>query len=332
MSSATVGLRPAQLLDDRGAAAVSERSFFRSRTHYDAEGVTHTLVLSAPGTRCAVPLVVRPIPGTGLHDAASPYGYPGGDLDGTPPDAADLDLSGTGLVSVFVREPIARPSLSGGTRRGTVLVHDPFRPRSTSRSFRRALRAARSAGYTPELLYGPDVDDTTLAGFAAAYAHTMNHVGATDRYRFGAGYLRGCLGHDGSWLAVVRDGDGRVAAGELVVRSDGILHSYLAATGDDHRHASPGKLCTARLLDLADELAMPLNHGGGVRPGDGLEASKRSYCNAEMGFVTHELVADEDTYDRLCRDVSGPSGDYFPGYRRRPGAPGGADSIPRETT
>ena len=54
------------------------------------------------------------------------------------------------------------------------------------------------------------------------------------------------------------------------------------------------------MLDLADELGLPLNLGGGVSAGDGLEAFKRGFANAELPFHTHELVCDPGEYERLA--------------------------------
>ena len=66
----------AELLEDRGEAAVSDH-FFRSRPFLDAEGATHTLRIEAGDTELLAPLVVREIPGSGERDGTSPYGYPG---------------------------------------------------------------------------------------------------------------------------------------------------------------------------------------------------------------------------------------------------------------
>jgi hypothetical protein len=66
----------AELLEDRGEAAVDEE-FFRSRPFLDAEGVTHTLRIEDDQGELLAPLIVRDIPSTGERDATSPYGYPG---------------------------------------------------------------------------------------------------------------------------------------------------------------------------------------------------------------------------------------------------------------
>ena len=101
----------AQLMADEGRAAETD-DFFRSRAFYDAEGVSHTLVLGGRGVdELALPLLVHEIGDTGRLDAITPYGYPGAAIRadrGTPPDPGTLDWSETGLVSIFVRDRIGR--------------------------------------------------------------------------------------------------------------------------------------------------------------------------------------------------------------------------------
>lgn len=316
----------ADLLADGGAAAAGD-DFFRSGPFLAAEGTTHSLVLDTGDTRAVLPLLVRDVPGTDHRDAISPYGFPGGWCAGGPVDPRRVDLSTLGLVSVFVRDRLGSPALGGGTVRGRVFVHDPALPRSLSKSFRRDVRRNEHAGRRVELVAGGDVDDATLAGFAAAYTETMTLVGAAARYFFDAAYLRSCLDVAGSWLAVVRDPDGAVVAGELVVRSDGMLHSYLAGTATAHRSGSPGKNATLRAIELADALGRRLNVGGGVAADDTLAASKRSYANAEDRFVTHELITDPAVYAALGDGVD--AGSFFPAYRAPRSAAGAASGADR---
>ena len=95
--------------------------------------------------------------------------------------------------------------------------------------------------------------------------------------------------------------------------SDPVLHYYLGGTADSAREASPFKNVVAAMLDLADELELPLNLGGGVTPGDGLEEFKRGFANAELPFRTHEVVCDRGEYERLAGADAG--GGFFPAYR-----------------
>ena len=67
------------------------------------------------------------------------------------------------------------------------------------------------------------------------------------------------------------------------------------------------------MMALAGEVGAPLNLGGGVREGDGLEGFKRGFANAKAPFRTHEIVCDPGAYERLSagRDAGG----FFPAYR-----------------
>lgn len=300
-----------ELLADGGAAATSS-DFFRSAGYLHAEATTHTLIVRTPQARLALPILVREIPAGGF-DAISPYGYPGGSLQGEPPAAEDLDLSGSGLVSLFVRDRVECPSLRGGTRRNALLLHDPARPRHVRKGFAYEARRNERWGFTTEVVPGPDTADDLLEGFAAAYTETMVRTGAAHRYFFSHEYLRSCLDGDRTWLAVTRAPSGELAAGLMAVVSDGVLHYFLAGSRDGHLRASPAKNALVRLLDLADELRIPLNLGGGLQAGDGLEDFKRGFANAESSFVTHELICDRDRYDELAAG-RGTTG-FFPAYR-----------------
>ena len=310
------GLRTAELLADQGEAAVTD-DFFRSRPFYDAEGVTHTLRIDAGGRAIAIPLLAREIPGAGLSDATSPYGYPGAaprGERGTPPDPAEIDWSTTGLVSVFARERlVGEPCLAGATERSTVQVHDPSRPRSLRSRFGDQIRRNRKLGYRVEILPGPETSVEERTSFHAVYTATVQRAEAADRYLFDPDYFATILRFERSWLALCRSPEGATAAGAVAALSDGILHYYLGGTAEVHLTDSPFKNVVEAMIELAGELGVILNLGGGVRPGDGLEDFKRGFANGELPFRTHEIVCDPDAYRRLSesREDSG----FFPLYR-----------------
>ena len=74
------------------------------------------------------------------------------------------------------------------------------------------------------------------------------------------------------------------------------------------------------MVGLADRLELPLNLGGGVQLGDGLEGFKRGFANAELSFPTHEIVCDRGAYDRLCEGRAGKTSSPPTGRRRSLGA------------
>lgn len=307
--SATARLEP-----DRGETARGEE-FFRCREFMDAEGVTHTLVVEEGGSRVAIPLLVREIEGTpGLADATSPYAYPGGDVRGEPIDPARVDWSGTGLVSAFIRDRLGEPTaLAGAVDRSVVLVSDPALPRKSRMSDRQQIRKNASAGYDVASTPGPDAEARDRADLHRVYTETMRAVAASERYLFEPAYFDLLLGSPRSSLFIARSPEGDVAAAAVVVLSDGFLHYYLSGTADDHRRLAPSKNLITAVIDHADELGVPMNLGGGIEPGDGLEEFKRGFANRELPFRTHQLICDPARYAELSagREDSG----FFPLYR-----------------
>ena len=67
------------------------------------------------------------------------------------------------------------------------------------------------------------------------------------------------------------------------------------------------------VTDRAEELGLPMNLGGGVHPGDGLEEFKRGFTNRELHFRTHEIVCDLGLYAELSEGRADEG--FFPLYR-----------------
>lgn len=305
-----------ELIEDRGEAAVGHH-FFRSREFLEAEGVSHTLLVSDRASSAAVPLVVREIPGTPRRDAISPYSYPGAKVSGEPLDPGAIDLTPADLVSVFVRDRLGDPpAFAGGTDRSIVLISDPAAERKSRMSDRQQIRKNEAAGYLPRVIEGPASTTADRDAFLAVYTETMHAVSAAAHYFFDADYFETLLRSPQSWLVELTGPEGDVAASALAVRSDGFLHYYLSGTADAHRRRAPSKNLIVATNDLADDLGLPLNLGGGLTSGDGLEEFKRGFANRELPFRTHEIVADPDAYEELSagRDTAADAG-FFPLYR-----------------
>lgn len=307
-------LARAELLADGGAAAAADE-LFRCPPFLEAEGVTHTMRLSSPERIALVPLIVREIEGSELCDAVSPYGYPGASAEGAgeAPDPGAVDWTQAGLVSIFARERLAGPAWLGGPReRSTVLVHDPARPRSLRPRLNEQVRANERGGWAVRALAGPAAATPDRDAFAVVYEQTMRRAGAAPRYFFTRGYLAAVLSFERSWL-LLAERAGECGAAAIAGISDSVLHYYLGGTADAARAESPFKNVVASMLDLADQLGLKLNLGGGLSPGDGLEGFKRGFANSELAFRAHELVCDPREYGRLA--AATPGGDYFPAYR-----------------
>jgi hypothetical protein len=144
----------------------------------------------------------------------------------------------------------------------------------------------------------------------------MARTDASERYLYGSDYFEGLLSSERSWLLLAGRGDeGTGSAGAVAVASDGYLHYYLGGTSDAALGDSPMKNLFASMISLAGELGMPLNLGGGVRPGDSLDDFKRGFAGSAAPFRTHEVICDREAYDELSAAAgSGPEG-FFPAYR-----------------
>jgi len=302
----------AELHADGGAAAASE-DFFRSPVFLGAEGVTHTLEAGP----ALIPVIVRDITGKGgLRDAISPYGYPGARMEpGAPsPAPAAVDWLATELVSLFLRDRVGDPpALAGGTERSRLQFYDPELGRAVRPRLAEQVRRNERDGWVVDSRRGPDSSATERASFHALYTQTMRRTEAAPRYLFDPEYFEAILSHPRAWLLLAAVGSREAAAGAIAVLSDGVLHYYLGGTADVALEASPFKNVVVAMLDLADGLEAPLNLGGGVRAGDGLERFKRGFANSERPFRTHEVVCDPQAYERLAagRDAGG----FFPAYR-----------------
>jgi hypothetical protein len=303
----------ARLIEDGGAAASDAGQFFRSPPFLEAEAVTHTLSVEVD-QGLHLPVIVRPIEGTERVDAISPYGYPGGDRSPeNPPDPAAIDWSGTGLVSLFVRDRIGeRPCFAAGTVRSQVNVADG--DAGVRKRLRTQIRRNERRGWEIRLVPGREVEMGQLRGFERAYAETMARTGAADRYLYPTSYFARLLLGERRWL-LLAEREGEELAGAIAGASDGYLHYYLGGTSDEALSDSPMKNLFWAMISLGGELGLPVNLGGGVSPGDSLDEFKRGFASGQAPWHTHEIVCDRAAYDELAADSDDAAEGFFPAYR-----------------
>jgi hypothetical protein len=181
-------------------------------------------------------------------------------------------------------------------------------------SDRQQIRRNERAGYSVTLRRGPESSEDERSGFRRAYEQTMIRSDAAERYFFDRAWFDAVLSGPRTWLALVLPPRGGLAAaGSIAALSDGVLHYFLSGTADEHLRRAPLKNLIVALQGLSEELGAPLNLGGGLRPGDGLEEFKRGFANTSAPFVTHEIVCDRAAYDGLS--AGREAGDFFPAYR-----------------
>ena len=258
--------------------------------------MTHTLrIWHGDAATALVPLIVREIDG----DRARPTRSRPTATRARPSRAAasaaasEVDWSATGLVSIFARERlIGEPWLDGAARalprarprpraRAPACARgSPSRCAPTSARAGRSSRAPGPSRRPPTATRSPPPTSRRCAGPAPPSATSSP---ASTSTRCSRSSRAGCSS---------RGAGASVGAAAIAAVSDGVLHYYLGGTADAARDASPFKNVVVAMLDLADELELPLNLGGGVTAGDGLEEFKRGFANSDLPFRTHEVVCD----------------------------------------
>jgi hypothetical protein len=293
----------------------------------------------------AVPLLLRPIPGTGRFDASSPYGYPGPISDAPSTDALFFEdglaslaeaLDDLGVVSCFLRlHPLLSPPLESFKRAGLLIVHGPTVVIDLSRSeeelwtalrgnHRTQVRRAHRAG----VVAAEDVGWKRLDEFVAIYWATMERVGASKQYYLTHDYfdaLRRSLGESAHLLVVSRDDE--LLAGGIYTECDGIVQYHLGATASEHLRLNPAKVMFDHATRWARRRGNQWLHLGGGVGGveDALFHFKAGFSPLRRTYATWRLVVDRDAYDRLAGDGSAGAeqASFFPAYRADEGADGG---------
>jgi hypothetical protein len=290
------------------------------------------------GRRLLLPLIVRDIPGSGLRDAVSPYGYPGPVSDAAPSDesfwrAACAGLSETmrqaGVISVFVRmHPLLKAPLPVLGEAGTLVRHGETVSmdltvsveemwRQTRSDHRNHINRARRDG--TRVVFD---DWDRLAEWVEVYHDNMRRVGAADYYFFTYEHLAAL--HDAvgdhMHLVVACEGD-EVVGGNTFFEYDGIATGYVSSTrrargryADELLYDSVRRWCKARGIEVF--------HLGGGKGGtnDSLFTYKAGFSPSRHPFHTWRVVTDAPAYRRLVVDRR-PGADpadltgTFPSYR-----------------
>jgi hypothetical protein len=314
MSPGEAGRFQAVLIPDGGLSASSE-NFFRCPMYLAAEGVTHTLLVNALGmARAAAPIIVRPIPGRpDVVDAISPYGYPGFAVEGGQQlDVGRIDWPPE-LVSLFVRDRLDAAPLSTARERATVHVVDPGIPIRIRQGHRYEADRNERRGFATICVPGPATATEQRQAFLRLYIETMNRVGAARRFHFTRDYIDRLLSSPSCYLILTSAPNGDPAASGLLVVSDGWLHYLLGGTAHAYLNHGASKNVVMEMVAMAVDRGIPLNLGGGVRSGDGINLFKQGFANRTAPVLMSDIIADADTYHSLC--VANASTEFFPAYR-----------------
>ncbi len=287
-----------------------------------------------------LPFAVRPIPGTSLFDAISPYGYPGPVANrydqafwGRASAALLESLREAGLVSLFVRldplqtipsQPLSQIGLLH-THGSTVSIDLRLTREQwwtqVRKDHRGAINRSRRLGRTSVMDDWGYLDD-----FIAMYRETMDRVGATSGYYFGRDYferLRESLGDQTVHLLMLL-ADGEPMGGSvLLTGGGGIMQAHLAGIRSQFQRTegSPRFLVNEEVRWGHEHGYDAFHLGGGVGGReDSLFEFKRGFSPRRHAFQTLRVIGQPDAYRELAR-ASHPLDDptdmtgFFPLYR-----------------
>lgn len=301
------------------------------------EGRAELLVAAHGGRTFALPLLLRPIPGTQLQDATSVYGYagPAGVFDGLDAEACSAITSSirerlvaAGTVSLFSRlHPLReQDALLGGAGKvvhagTTVSVDLELPPEQQWMAYRADNRnrigRLRREGYVCRRHDAGDLD-----AFIELYESTMRRVEAKSYYVFGRDYYETLVdpARGGLELWIVRDQGGTPAAAGLFSLRGDIVQYHLSGAGDAYRKQAPTTLLLDEVRRSAiDRGARRMHLGGGLGGGeDSLFAFKSGFGSGRHAFRVWQWILDPVTYRaledrRLAREPA--PGAFFPSYR-----------------
>lgn len=312
-------------------ADVFHAAWFHDLARMRGEGIPRLFVFRSATVLVALPLLLRPIPGTDEYDATSVYGYvgPAASGAGTQADVVAFQralrnsLARERVIAVFSRlHPLRAENswvagLGARVEDGTTVSIAVDQPAADRRagyrgSHRREIARLRREGYA---VHG---EDGSIDLFHALYSDAMCRLGAGSRYAFSPDHLRVLIERGGMRLLVVRKDDDVACAG-LFSRGGPGSHYFLSGTDPAHRKLAPSKLMIDSACDWAGRLgARWLHLGGGVGGArDSLFRFKAGFASRRHRFETWRWVVDPHAYARRCRDANvSADAAFFPAYRR----------------
>jgi hypothetical protein len=272
------------------------------------------------GDGAVMACIVRPIPGSDLHDVTSPYGY-GGPVGGVPGFFEGYQgwCAERGIVSTFIRfhplfenhrdapqascvSPTVGWSLEGDLLAGMHGKH------------RNVVRKAQKAGVAVDVTAAPD----DLSLFAALYERTMERQGAAGYYFFPPEYWERLTALGGHLVRFDALCEGEIVASALCLRGERWLHYHLGATADSARDLGASNLLLYTAATWGQEQTLQEFHlgGGAGAKEDSLFTFKQRFSpGGRREFWVGKLVHDEGAYRGLSGSREIDLDGYFPAYR-----------------
>ena len=283
----------------------------------------------------ALPLLIRPIPGTEYRDATSVYGYAGplASADIAPEtikafQTAVMDFfRSESIVSIFSR---LNPYVEGQEHIlaglgevipiGKVVNIDLTRTLDEQRSaYRRDTRSrvnkARRLCHVRRAESPEDIDT-----FVAIYIETMEKLQADDSYFFDKSYFLKFLECDGfktDILLAIDNETQAVTAGSMFVKTNDIIQYHLSGTKSEFFKIAPARLLLDEMRIEGTERGFRyFNLGGGYQSKeDALFDFKSSFSDDHKEFKVWRCIVSPDIYNDLTDKAQVGETAFFPAYR-----------------
>lgn len=308
------------------AALPASRSAFGSigfaRVQEQAAGATARLLVADGFVK---PLLLKPIEGTELFDAATPP-FTGPLLTGMPDsgeEAAAL-LAGEGIVTEFDHISLFDTTLATEAEpdREVVWVDvtlDPERQWAEyTKACRKNVRRAEREGVTVRAAESA----TDVSAFHRIYISTMDRNEALDSYYFDEAYFQAIFElMPGSARFAIAEHGGRVIAATLYLHDDADVYSYLGGADHSSQQVRPTNAVVHETIAWGREQhKRRLVLGGGYRPDDGIFRFKASFSPRRATLDLARRVHRAADYERLVaewreRNHGADETAFFPLYR-----------------
>jgi len=268
----------------------------------------------------ATPLLLRPIPGSDLNDAATP---PFTGSIGAAPSGA---LEAEGIVTEFDHlHPwdAATPPEAAPDREivwvDTTQESELLRRESFTKAARKNLRRSEREGV--EVREAESAAD--VGAFHRIYIQTMERNDAHRSYFFGEEYFQAILSEmPDSARFLLAAKDGAVIAATLYLQDADNVYSYLGGADHAYQHLRP----TNAIVNSAIESAQASGHkrlilGGGYTPGDGIFRFKASFSPLRATLKLARRIHRPSDFDRLAaewreRNPGVKETGFFPPWRQ----------------
>lgn len=277
------------------------------------------------------PILKRNIPGTGLYDLTSVFGYSGPIFNEIAPLRQGFEflfdsLSSLGFVSIFSR---LHPLLVGGLHShlsyieldshlvAIEITHNEDVLNAYRQNHRRDIKRAFRSGVRAVV----DEDLEGIEEFMDIYHQAMRDLQADEYYFYDVNYITSLAEATDfrTHLIFAYLGDIKIA-GALFITTRDIMQYYIGGVVSEFKSLSPLKIILKRAHELAIELQvrsfiLGVGAGGG---NDALFRFKMGFSGRAFPLSIFKRIINTKVYDELCASKGVDPGviSYFPAYRR----------------